>query len=153
MTTPHHDQASSSPANGNNPDGPNTVNSLTLKDYLETAIEASRRTRFITIIMIVASVLVLVSVLNSSDDGWITLRHNAIRRNAAPYTVRKFPLLCKCDAQVREQRQELCAGLEGREAAKDDDLFWTANTIDAELKKLDGELAVKKAERDKVGKD
>jgi hypothetical protein len=103
--------------------------------------------------MIVASALVLVSVLNSSDEGWITLRHNAIRRNASPYTVRKFPLLCKCDAQVREHRRELCADLEKKEAGKEDDLFWTVNTMDAELQKLDGELTKLKEKRDQLTRD
>jgi hypothetical protein len=70
---------------------------LVLKDYLETASDASRRTRFITIIMLVASVLVLVSVLYSADYGWITLRLNALRHKTSAYTVRKFPLLCECD--------------------------------------------------------
>lgn len=68
---------------------------LTVKEYLESAAEASRRTRFITITMTVASVLVLVSVLNSTDAGWISLRIDALQRKKL-YAVKKFPLLCAC---------------------------------------------------------
>jgi hypothetical protein len=75
------------------------THSLKVQDYLESAADASRRTRFITIAMIVASVLVLVSVLNSWDQGWISLRINALQRKKL-YAVRQFPLLCQCDEGV-----------------------------------------------------
>lgn len=152
MTPQDKDPDSPSPSSDDMSGNTEPAKSLTLKDYLESATDASRRTRFITIIMIVASVLVLVSVLNSSDEGWITLRNNAIRRNAARYTVRKFPLLCKCDAQVREQRKELCADIEKKEAEKEDDLFWTVNTTDAALRELEGKLTRLGEERGQLNK-
>lgn len=107
---------------------------LVLKDYLETASDASRRTRFNTIVMLVASVLVFVSILNSADFGWITLRLRALRHKTSAYTVRKFPLLCECDKQVQEKQKELCESLEKEEGPQD--LLWKIREINREIKGL-----------------
>jgi hypothetical protein len=98
------DSNSNSQSNDDTSGSAELSSSLTLKDYLGTAANASRQTRFITIILVVVSALVGVSVLNSSDLGWITLRINALQqRTASPYTARKFPLLCRCDVQVSDE--------------------------------------------------
>ena len=112
---------------------------LTLKDYLETASDASRRTRFITIVMLVASVLVLVSVLNSSDDGWISLRLAALRHTTSPYTLQKFPLLCECDAQVKADPQAVsrCEELKKEEDKKGaESSLWKVAEINYQLDEL-----------------
>jgi hypothetical protein len=125
--------------------------SLVIKDYLETASDASRRTRFITIIMLVASVLALVSILNSADFGWITLRLRALRHKTSPYTIRKFPLLCECDEQVQRERRELCESLENEEGTKD--LLWKIKTINKELEDLDNNWAINQTERNSRKKE
>lgn len=129
--------------------GGNPAQSLTLKDYLETATDASRRTRFITIVMIVASVLVMVSVLNSSDYGWISLRLKALGDSTSEYTLMRFPLLCKCDEQVKDDKNlvAFCKELgEKDEDAKNSFLRFDriAALVAAEellLKTLEAELA------------
>lgn len=67
---------------------PNT--NLTLKDYLETATEASKRTRAITVVLIVASVLIFVGFLNSSDLGWIQQRLIQFSDEKSAYANRHF---------------------------------------------------------------
>lgn len=104
--------------------------SLTLKDYLETAADASRRTRFITIAMIVASVLVLVSVLNSWDQGWISVRINNLQRKKI-YAIRQFPLLCMCSED--EVKQTNCKQLTDQDKEDVQDVF---ARVDAEEKRL-----------------
>lgn len=119
--------------------------SLALKDYLETASDASRRTRFITIVMLVASVLVGASVLNSWDKGWITLRLEALRHTTSPYTIRRFPLLCECDKQLKTDlvAAETCKTLMDEDTDKETkrlktgSLFWKVNEINNQLKALD----------------
>lgn len=125
----------------NPPAGVAPDKSLTLKDYLETATEASKRTRSITIIMVVASVLLMVSVLNSWDKGWMSLRLDALRHTTSKYTLEKFPLLCKCDLQVQanSQSRELCADLGKKHSVKD--LYWNIERIDGELNVLGKELS------------
>ncbi len=105
---------------------------LTLKDYLETAAEASRRARFITIVMVVISVLLGVSVLNSGDFGWITLRLNALRDPESSYTIRRFPLLCVCDRQVQMRQGELCAEI----VSKNQVLFSRFDQLKVEIRRL-----------------
>jgi len=122
---------SNSSSEGHSSRGSNAADSLTIKEYLETAADASRRTRFITIAMVVASVLVLVSVLNSSDAGWISLRLSALQHKTS-YAVRKFPLLCKCDKEVDEQ-SEICKTVETQEDTKGS--FLLINKIDSDLER------------------
>jgi hypothetical protein len=130
-------------ASPNLPTNTNSNNSLTVKDYLETATEASRRTRFFTIVMVVASVLILVSVLNSSDIGWITLRINALGNKTSAYTTRKFPLLCKCEKKVEDAQLVLCTDLEAK--PKNSHLFSEINEIGPKINQINNELVNLKA--------
>jgi hypothetical protein len=109
MTAPP-DQGTNPPPDENAPGGPTSDRSLTLRDYLETATDSSRRTRFITIAMVVACVLLFVSVLNSAPEGWITLRLKALSDPTSDYALEKFPLLCKCGPlpQGYPERVESC---------------------------------------------
>ena len=99
----HNKKSKRTPA-GQPPNSQVPDSSLTLKEFLDTATDASRRTRFITIVLVVASVLLLVSVLNSAPVGWITLRLKALKDPASKYTLEQFPLLCACDP--RSQKSE-----------------------------------------------
>lgn len=132
--------SSSSSSNVNTFDNATSVKSLTLKDYLETATDASGRTRFITIVMVVASVLVLVSVLNSADNGWITARLNKLADKTSDYTVEKFPLLCKCDKLVEAYQIMRCQKLEKLEENKI--LMGEVTQIDEQLKAFKDEYFV-----------
>lgn len=127
----------------NPPRGVAPDESLTLKDYLETATAASNRTRFITIIMVVASVLLMVSVLDSWDKGWMTLRLEALGHTTSKYTLEKFPLLCRCDPQVEAtaESKKFCGELQGRyrEEGIYDKNFWTIDWIDGDLARLKNE--------------
>ena len=48
--------------------------SLDFQDYLDAAGEAAKRTRTVTIVLVVASVLTFVGVLDSLPNGWIAKR-------------------------------------------------------------------------------
>lgn len=104
-------KAANTPAKTNVSNNTPPIKSLTLKDYLEAATISSQRTRSITIVMVVASVLVLVSILNSSDDGWITLRLAQLGHKTSQYAVEKYPLLCKCDPLV-QATQPRCSSID-----------------------------------------
>lgn len=54
--------------------------SLNLQDYLDEAGDAARRTRAVTIVLVVASVLAFVGFLNSLPDGWIVGRLKTLSR-------------------------------------------------------------------------
>ncbi|MBV9925913.1 MAG: hypothetical protein JOZ96_12925 [Acidobacteria bacterium] len=131
--------------------------SLTLKDYLETATDASRRTRFITIAMVVASVLLLVSVLNSAPTGWISLRIGALSDPTSKYTLEKFPLLCRCEPLVYDDPDlvRYCAEELGRDGQKTEEdikkMFWPYDRLEGEKAKLKKELAELKPQ-DAAGK-
>jgi len=47
---------------------------LEIQDYLDATSDASKRTRFVTLILVVASVLVLVGLLNSLQSQWMLRR-------------------------------------------------------------------------------
>jgi hypothetical protein len=64
---------------------------LGLKEYLETATTASSRARTVTIILAVASVLIFVGFLNSSDYGWMQLRLNKLKDPTSEYYRRYIP--------------------------------------------------------------
>jgi hypothetical protein len=90
---------------------PKASDSLSIGDYLEAATDASKRARFVTIAIVVASVLVLVSVLNSWDASWMRLRRDALH-NRTDYTLKKFPLLCRCEKEIDINiNQKLCNDL------------------------------------------
>ncbi|HEX6183592.1 MAG TPA: hypothetical protein VFZ44_06745 [Pyrinomonadaceae bacterium] len=112
--------------------------SLTLKDYLETATDASRRTRFITIVMVVASVLLLVSVLNSWDYGWISLRLDALNDPTSEYVLDKFPLTCRCDRVVQDMSEPAtyCREIVGKDD-RANRVYWTINLLDDQLADLE----------------
>jgi hypothetical protein len=63
---------------------------ITLKDYLETATDASKRTRAITIVLVAASVLVGVGFLNSFSESWILNRLKQLGNKESVYTREKF---------------------------------------------------------------
>jgi hypothetical protein len=89
--------------------GRQATDSLSISDYLEAATDASKRARFVTIAIVVASVLVLVSVLNSWDYGWMSLRHDAFQHRT-DYALKKFPLLCRCKGEIDAQNKEYVCG-------------------------------------------
>jgi hypothetical protein len=123
----------------------NHVDSLTVKDYLESAADASRRTRFITIAMIVASVLVLVSVLNSWDQGWISLRLNALQRKKL-YAVRQFPLVCECDESID---RAICGKLEPQDKEDVKNVIAEITAIKSDLSNLGTKDEIRRKELDK----
>ena len=66
--------------------------SLKFQDYLDAAGDAAKRTRTVTIVLVVASVLAFVGLLNSLPDGWIverlkTLSKAGVALNKPPDTI------------------------------------------------------------------
>lgn len=136
----HHEEPEQTPA-GQPPGDKVPDNSLTLKEFLETATDATRRTRFTAIVMVVASVLLLVSVLNSWDYGWITLRLAALGDATSEYTLNKFPLLCRCDRLVQDTRESANYCRETL-ALKPEvkKIYWTFDKTEEELAELKRQL-------------
>lgn len=65
-------------------------NPLDIQDYLEASSDASKRTRQITIILVVASVLVGAGLLNSLQSQWMRLRLGALQDIHGQYTEAKL---------------------------------------------------------------
>lgn len=76
---------------------------LSLKDYLETATETSKRVRFTTIILVVITVLVFAGFLNSWHDySWSFLRVNALEHKDSKYYKEIFN---ECLSEGNDERQ------------------------------------------------
>lgn len=65
-------------------------NPLDIQDYLEATSDASKRTRTVTIILVVASVLVVAGLLNSLQSHWMHLRLKKLNDIKNAYTVSKL---------------------------------------------------------------
>src|SRR5438445_3652007 len=59
---------------------------LDIQDYLEATSGASKRTRTITIILVIASILVLAGWLNSLESHWMQGRMLLLGDVKGPYT-------------------------------------------------------------------
>jgi len=78
--------------------------SLDIQDYLDATSDASKRTRTITIILVVASVLVLAGLLNSLQSHWMRLRLEALQNIHGEYTKSKLgPLPSLKDSPTEEE--------------------------------------------------
>ena len=68
---------------------------LTLQNYLEAAGESSQRTRFVIIIIAVASILTFAGLLNSLENTWMLQRVRAIANpdTSEKYILHKLPNL------------------------------------------------------------
>jgi hypothetical protein len=68
-----------------------TTDSLDIRDYLAASADASKRTRTITIILVIASVLVLAGLLNSLQSHWMLRRIVKLGEDIrGPYTESKL---------------------------------------------------------------
>ena len=63
---------------------------LTTKDYLEAATESSKRTRLITIVLVVSTVLTFVGLLNSNPKAWTIGRIQQVRTQNENYVSTKL---------------------------------------------------------------
>lgn len=63
---------------------------LEIQDYLDATSDASKRTRFVTLLLVVASVLVLVGLLNSLPSQWMLRRIVALGDINGHYTQSKL---------------------------------------------------------------
>lgn len=68
--------------------GQDTV--LEIQDYLDATSDASKRTRVVTIVLVVASVLVLISLLNSLQSQWMLRRMTELGKLHGQYTESKL---------------------------------------------------------------
>jgi hypothetical protein len=59
-----------------------------VKGYLEANGQASARTRYLIVVLIVASVLTAVGVLNSLQESWMSRRIGLLRSSDSPYLVK-----------------------------------------------------------------
>jgi len=64
--------------------------SLDIQDYLDASGDASRRTRSVHFIMVIASVLVLAGLVNSLQNSWMLARIQASNSPTAPYVLSKI---------------------------------------------------------------
>jgi hypothetical protein len=71
------------------PEGPGRQ-PLDIQDYLEASADASKRSRFFVIVLVVASVLVFAALLNSIQTQWLHLRMLALRDIHSPYVQSKI---------------------------------------------------------------
>lgn len=96
---------------------------LQIQDYIAGTSEASKRTRIVTVVLVVASVLVLSGLLNSLQSHWMLRRMVALGDIRGRYTESKlgsFPIRSpsqsdedyKKEVQLYEQRyKDLCAAV------------------------------------------
>lgn len=63
---------------------------LEIQDYLDATSDASKRTRVVTIVLVVASVLVLMGLLNSLQSHWMLRRMVALGNIHGQYTQSKL---------------------------------------------------------------
>lgn len=63
---------------------------LDIQDYLEASADASKRSRSLVIVLVVASVLVFAALLNSIQTQWLHLRMLAIGNIQSPYVESKI---------------------------------------------------------------
>ncbi|HVI10379.1 MAG TPA: hypothetical protein VND65_18970 [Candidatus Binatia bacterium] len=76
-----------------------------VEGYLKAAGEASARTRSLIVVLIVASVLTAVGVLNSLPESWMSRRFEQLRSSDSPYLIKYIgqrPLRADYDKQWQE---------------------------------------------------
>jgi hypothetical protein len=71
-------------------DQPKEDDSLDIQDYLDASGDASKRTRSVHFILVIASVLVLAGLINSLQHSWMLARIKASNSPTAPYVVSKI---------------------------------------------------------------
>jgi hypothetical protein len=77
---------------------------LQIQEYLKAAIEASKRTRFVTLMIAITSVLVLVGLVNSFKGEWMLERLWALSDPHNKYVETKIGKApAQCDFLVREK--------------------------------------------------
>jgi hypothetical protein len=64
--------------------------SLNIQDYLDASGDASRRTRSVHFILVIASVLVFAGLVNSLQHSWMLARIHVSNDPTAPYVVSKI---------------------------------------------------------------
>lgn len=85
--------------------------SMSLRDYLEAASEASKRTRVIIITIAVASVLTFAGFLNSLDNSWMLQRVVKIADPGSNYMPTKFPEIGDVVHREALRKELLTAGV------------------------------------------
>lgn len=76
-----------------------------LHDFAEAARDASRRTRTLLVVLVVACVLALVGFLNSLESGWMLQRVRAASDPAAAYITQKLEFAPQMNPAARDALQ------------------------------------------------
>ena len=90
---------------GLTPSTGNRVVSPTLHDFAEAARDASRRTRTLLVVLVVACVLALVGFLNSLESGWMLQRVRAASAPQAAYIAQKLEFAPELNPAARDALQ------------------------------------------------